>query len=884
MWVTCAGFDRTNNLDFDEHGNSPIDFTNALGDVHSKADIRICDVGSNLSFQNGMDCVIWDETSSVGIPAHNLLRKAVLLTDTVNWIVTNTNGATVNTGGISSFTVTYSNNSVAPLVGGLREYCASGYIFPGQSYMASAYVSGSGINNVQYFFQIAWLDANYNVVSSSSASGAIPGSRTRISVSAVAPANIQNAYVLFATQATNATNAGTVTIDTLQFEPMYFASQGVSYPTPDCNYNQTNCSLMPDSTVSRYCRLFSGYIDDIHVAYNGPNRIWTLSCAAASALLENDALINYSVVNLFDEQVISSIINAFYPLSIYTGSGSNYNTTSINIVPINKFAPQPLTQGFLVGTITWSDASMRDVLNAMADASGYVFWLDPHYTLYYQPAYYNVASFQVVAAASADGITNIAPQDYSIEYDATQRKRSVKVIGEPANAPAITQGFTGTGAQTKFYLSQIPQTVTSVVKAGVTQVAGIAGVNSFGQNLGGGAITVLISQAGDSNSSTPTPYMLFQVAPANGAAITITYTYNAPVVVQVLDQSQVNNVVAPPYAVPNFWARVHDTSIADTATAIDRGLAELTKRSQPITKITFKTFQFVTPGTSIYFTSTLDNINNQSFVVRQVTGRLLGPGIHQYEIEMSDHPLPDSATTMLRHVHKAHQRSTATASVTTPQETDIVFSEFAAYNESITYTSINTFYGSSVADGTVTTACDMAKDTTGGTETTKVTTAPASGGGGQYMEMLSQGGSGTIYASLPAPTGHGWVYTGIAGHTIPAGNWAAVINIADPSNGSAVPFGGLVIRFWKLHTSGLVYTSIGLISLSQPIIAPTKTQIYFPITSMPSMSFASGDDLYVDLFINPGGGWNSDAMTLYVSNSSSSGVANDMQVMVPAYP
>ena len=877
-WVTVGGFDRTNNLDFSDSGSSPIEFHNLLGDGSSKADIRIADIASNLSFVNGQSVEIWDENAPTAnisqptIPAHNLLRKAVALNDTVNWIVTVTNGATVNTSGVFSFTVTYSNNSVSPLVAGLRQYCAAGYVFPGQQYMLSAYVSGSGISNVQYIFIIYWLDAGYNIISNVQTVAAVPGTQTRVSVSGVAPANTYTCICYLTTQASNATNAGVVTIGTPQLEPMYFVSQGVSYPTPDCNFNQTNCTRMPDDTISRTARLFSGYIDDIKISYDGPNRIWELSCAAASALLENDALINYSVINTFDNTIITNLLNAFYPLSIYTGSGTNYNTTSIEQGAVNSFAPQPLVQGISVGTQTWSDASLRDVMNALVDASGYVYWLDPYYTLNYTPAYYSGANFTVVAAVSADNITKIAPQDYSINIDATQRKRAVKVIGQPADSPAITQPFTGTGTQTKFYLSQVPKVVTSVVVAGVTQVAGIAGVNTFGQNLGGGAITVLVSQAGDSNAQVPTPYMSFQVAPANGAAITITYSYQAPVVIQVLDQSQVNNVVAPPYAQPNFWTRVHDTSISDTTTAITRGLAELTKRSAAITKITFKTFLWVTPGMSIFFTSTFDNINNQSFVVRSVIGRLLGPGIHQYEVEASDHPLPDSATTMLRHVHKAHQRSTATASVTTPQETDIVFSEFMAYSESIIYTLLTNIYGSSVADATLTNACDCGTGT-GGTETSKTTTVT---GTNQVMEITSQGKTVASVTAMPStPTGNGWVYQPGA-VTFPTGPWSAIFTLAmGRATGAS---SNLQVRFFKY--SGGIYTSLGIVILVGTF---TTTKTTYTLSNVVIASFATGasDLIYIDAWLQDSSGNSADNPIVYESTSSSSGVVGDVQIYFP---
>src|SRR5207302_7406458 len=102
---------------------------------------------------------------------------------------------------------------------------------------------------------------------------------TRVSLQATAPPGAANIRVSLGGETLVAgNNSGTFKIATFQLEPMYFSDTSVdwnvSYPTPDCNYNQVNCSQMPDFTVSRTCRIFSGYIDDFDVDYDGPNRTW----------------------------------------------------------------------------------------------------------------------------------------------------------------------------------------------------------------------------------------------------------------------------------------------------------------------------------------------------------------------------------------------------------------------------------------------------------------------------------------------------------------------------------------------------------------------------------------------------------------------------------
>jgi hypothetical protein len=190
---------------------------------------------------------------------------------------------------------------------------------------------------------------------------------------------------------------------------------------------------------------------------------------------------------------------------------------------------------------------------------------------------------------------------------------------------------------------------------------------------------------------------------------------------------------------------------------------------------------------------------------------------------------------------------------------------------------MSTIYGSSVADGTLTTA-GACSATTGGTETTKGTTG-CSGAASTYIEVRATGGAATAgVSSLPSPSGKGWVYYPGAG-TFAAGNWSAVINFAETFNFTA---GSWTIRFYTL--SGGVYTSIGTIAIASPAITTSKKQFSFSATSMSSVTLASGDALYFDLWLRGGGSaWGSDTLTIYESNSSSAGVANDMQVTTATF-
>lgn len=189
-----------------------------------------------------------------------------------------------------------------------------------------------------------------------------------------------------------------------------------------------------------------------------------------------------------------------------------------------------------------------------------------------------------------------------------------------------------------------------------------------------------------------------------------------------------------------------------------------------------------------------------------------------------------------------------------------------------------TLYGSNVASTTLTSACKLST-TTGGTETTVTTTGPASGNG--YVEFLSQGGTATLNASIPAPTGKGWLYdsTALEGQTIAAGNWSASFGAQD--NAGSGPVQSYTLGLFK-RSSGGTYTSIGNLTIGSTTIATTRTTYNYSASGLSSMAFGVGDKLYIHQFIQATG-WASDPIVNYVSNSATAGVANDLQINTPGY-
>lgn len=181
------------------------------------------------------------------------------------------------------------------------------------------------------------------------------------------------------------------------------------------------------------------------------------------------------------------------------------------------------------------------------------------------------------------------------------------------------------------------------------------------------------------------------------------------------------------------------------------------------------------------------------------------------------------------------------------------------------------YYGSTVANGTISTACTMST-TTGGTETSKTSTVS---GGGHFCETYSQGGSQTAVSAIGSPSGHGWVVAPGAG-SFATGNWSASIALALTSSASV----SWTVRFYKYNGS---YTSIGTIATSAASLGTSRTVISFAATSMASVTFLSTDLLYTDLWMQDTTGTGGDNPLVYASTSASIGVTNDVQITTSAF-
>lgn len=643
MYVTIGGYDVTNFLDPDS-----VDFNASVSDPLPRFDCALDDTQLQLGWLDlFQEVIVWDENAPATypagpsgvptIPSVNLLVNAILSqngfgTSFPNWTETGTLPGSVWSYPYFSAPLTFANNALGYALQYQNTLLKK--VVPGQAYMFSIYTQGSGtISNIQSIVKIDWYDAFGNYISTGAADYRTPAlTQTHISVSAVAPANVAYAQVAFGGQTTVAgSNSGVITFGTPCFEPMWFADKGVSYPTPDCNFAQLNSVVLPDGTVSRACRIFGGYVEDLKWEYVGNQRFYTLQCAGLQAYAEDYALISKSYSSIQDTDLLSDVLTTYFSGVLAFGQ-QNYAAPASTLIP-----------GTVIDQITFTDNTLREVSNGMSDTSGLLYYVDAYGYYNYKPPFYDISPYAFSDAP--DGITSFPYESYTFEKDGTMRGNAIKVVGNKQNATAIQDTFSGNGSTTLFNLTKPPFNVHLVTIGGARQKTGVAGVDVLGVS---GFVALINKQA---------QTIQFQGAPVSGTNnIVVEYTYEDAV------QSLSYGADSIAQYGRNFYRKVNDNNLTSTAAATKRGLAELTKYAfgRQILNLTSKDL-YVPVGSLVYFSSQHDSLARAPFTIQTVEIKPQGGGVYlfiytlgAYNPTLLDH---------FRNLHKAVNRWGTTANV-----------------------------------------------------------------------------------------------------------------------------------------------------------------------------------------------------------------------------
>lgn len=642
MWTVINGIAYVSQV------NDDIKYSAALSDPNSKCDFTLDDPTATIALRELMSVIVWDENA----PKIN----GVVTTPGMSYIIFANWSAAAGT--LSSIVTTsdigihnlkvqlaFSNNAIGS--GYVSQQTLIDLVQPGVKYMLSGYLDQAvTVVNAVGFLQIDWLDTSGSVISSVSQTFTPTHPQARKNISGTAPANTVYAKIYVGGQTTSTTNSGTLSWATLQFEPMWFESQGISYPTADMNYDQVSCVLMPDGTISRKSRVFAGEIEILDRDYIGQQRFYTVQCRSLSFLLETLDLVNASYTDTQDTDIIADILSG----SAYTGY--------LSIGQQNRFAPtSTVVDGVVVSSVTYTSNTLREVLNGLQDQSGSPFRVDEYGYIWYVPPGFSAQTIQL--SDDPDDETTFAYQELHVSGDATNVANTDLVAGDKQHASAITETFSGDGSTKTFNLTYPPASTTSVTIGGTSQRTGVDGVDTLGATF-----KALI------NKQKKT--LTFGTAPTSGTNnVSITYTYEDPVVVKVIAADAVAEQKR------QIIRLINDSNLTSTQAATFRGLAELTRDAFPHLNVTFKLEDiFLPPGSLALITCSGEGWVSKPFTVQTVSGEPQGAGKYNwsYAVGVYDPTIIDH----LRNTQKAVARSTTTANV--PQVIDIDVALFDDFN------------------------------------------------------------------------------------------------------------------------------------------------------------------------------------------------------------
>lgn len=659
-------FIAPDNEDNGSAQNGGITVNATLGDPASSWDFTVDDIDQTINVQNFQPVIVFDENAPpIGgvatVPSMNFLLNPSMNNGT-NWSTTGgLSGNITFLNASRNFQMTFSNNAVD--TGAAFQQTLAGYVQPGVEYMLSGYLFAvTPLVNIQAFLELAFLDIFGNNLGATTGTWIPTSTQQRLNITAVAPANAAFALIVIGGQTTNTTNSGTFTWGTIQFEPMWFANKGVSYPTPDCNKFQVNCVQMPDGTCSRRCRLFAGYVEDHVNAYVGKERHTAVQCASSSKILETvGPPINASFTSTQDTSILSNVVSG---LAINTSIICQLSTGQQN-----QFAPtSTLINGVVIDSISFTNSTLRDVCNGMQAQSGSLFYVDAYYYLWYVPPSFVGAVVEL--SDNPDNITSFAYDTFSVEYDSTNPVNSVRVSGTKQAAAAITDLFSGNGSTTVFSLTEPPDKTTAVTVGGSSIRTGVDGVDNakFGSSL---TYKALINKQKQT--------IQFATAPASGTNnVAVTYTYEDQAISDVISADAVADQKA------QFWGTVSDSNITSTTGAKFRGLKELGDYAFPRTILTLSALDIYLPvGSLILFTCASENMSQTPFVVQTVASDFSDAGgvYHwNYTAGVYNPTLIDH----LRNVTKAVKKTPTTANVAVVSSIDVAIFDSFHLNDSVT--------------------------------------------------------------------------------------------------------------------------------------------------------------------------------------------------------
>lgn len=278
------------------------------------------------------------------------------------------------------------------------------------------------------------------------------------------------------------------------------------------------------------------------------------------------------------------------------------NYTSDSFTTTNVVGTQAIT------SINFARLSVADCLQKLAEAIGYVWYVDYDRDIHFFP------KNTEVGPSLSDTSGNYIYDSLEIKEDLSQVRNAVLVQGgERESETARTELFSGDGTRTTFALANKYASLPTVTVGGVAQTVGVEFLDS--------------DASFDCMWNFNEKYLRFTSGnePASGTNnVSVSGTYLYPIVVNVPNNASIAEFGRYEYAIT-------DKSIRSQDEAITRALAELRSYQAQMYEGQFRTYEDGFRSGQVLTIASAQRSKNISVLVQSVTTRLRDPLGDQFE-------------------------------------------------------------------------------------------------------------------------------------------------------------------------------------------------------------------------------------------------------------
>lgn len=306
--------------------------------------------------------------------------------------------------------------------------------------------------------------------------------------------------------------------------------------------------------------------------------------------------------------------------------------TQIILDVCKNFVPWLNTSGiigsgaFQFAVRNYKSVTVQKVFSGICDVTGYQMWISPDKILHYiNPVQSQTAPFALDTAPNFASTFPFGVE--SLEIDDTAAVNRVTFYGGKKPSNDFTQDLStqANGNNTLFILAYYPREASNgridITVNGVKQTVGyLLGTGRLNKFKGQGGICDVLLNA-DAHTLT------FLIPPPPGAQVQITYRYEYPLVVQLVDQSSFQ------FYGQWFDGVLSDQSVFDTPTAVSRCRVLLVEQSRGLVTLKVKIWNKpgLQSGQVLHVNHPIRGINN-SYVIYEVKTVPLGAGMFRYDV------------------------------------------------------------------------------------------------------------------------------------------------------------------------------------------------------------------------------------------------------------